>query len=91
MGIFRKNQIDEFTKITRNGRDAYVYQERDHRLEFQVETQAVGPRKIIYASTVRAWLPPYEKDAITDEKRNEILKKIGVFFEVNGYTYVVLV
>ena len=58
------------------GRDELKYIEDDHELLAQAELQSGKPERIIYASTVRKWLPPHDHETISPEKHTEILNRL---------------
>ena len=91
--FFRKfktvKTIDGLASMERLGRDEYKYVEGDHALKLQVEMLSGNPRRVIYSRTIKNWLPPYEKEKITEQKRKEILKRVCKYFDTNGISYTV--
>jgi hypothetical protein len=77
------------SSIERLGRDEYKYIEGDHALTVQIEMLSGSPKRIIYPSTIKRWMAPYEGELITEAKRKEIVSKICKHFENNGITYTV--
>lgn len=73
-------------KLVRLGRDEYKYCEGDHALIVQVDMLNGTPNRLIYTSTIKQWLPPYEGEAIQATQRGEIAERIGALFEENGYS-----
>jgi len=82
-------EIDESSSIERLGRDEYKYIEGDHALTLQIEMLSGSPSRVIYSRTIKNWLPPYDKEKITDEKREEIVKKICKYFDINSTSYTI--
>ncbi|PYJ06752.1 MAG: hypothetical protein DMF06_17465 [Verrucomicrobia bacterium] len=85
----RKSQIDDNRKLTRLGRDEYRYCEGDHAVILQIEMLRGTPSRLIYSSTIRQWLPPYQQEEISDTKRGEIAETIRIFLESCGESVVV--
>ena len=81
--------IDEVSSMERLGRDEYKYIEGDHALTLQVEMLSGNPSRVIYSRTIKNWMPPYDKENITEERRKEIIKKICKYFEINDVSYTV--
>lgn len=81
--------IDGTCSMERLGRDEYKYVEGDHSLTLQVEMLSGSPRRVIYSRTIKNWLPPYENERITEQKRKEILEKVSKYFDMNGISYTV--
>jgi len=82
-------EIDGLCSIERLGRDEYKYIERDHALTLQVEMLSGTPSRVIYSRTIKNWIPPYDGENITEEKRKEILGKICKYFEINNISYTI--
>jgi hypothetical protein len=80
----RKAKIDDNRKLIRVGRDEYKYYEGDHVVVLQIEMLRGKPSRLIYASTIHNWLPPYERDAISEAKRATIAETIRLFLESQG-------
>jgi len=55
----------------------------------QVEMLSGNPRRVIYSRTIKKWLPPHDNEAISNEKKEEILKRICKYFEINHISYTV--
>lgn len=91
--FFKKFQtvkkIDEVCSIERLGRDEYKYIEGDHALTLQIEMLSGTPKRVIYSRTIKKWLPPNDNEAISDDKRKEIVDKICKYFETNRVSYTV--
>jgi len=75
--------------MERCGRDEYKYIEGDRALILQVEMLSGTPQRVIYSRTIKKWLPPHDKENITDQKRKEILEKVCKYFELNKISYTV--
>jgi hypothetical protein len=82
-------EIDDVSSMERLGRDEYKYIEGDHALTLQVDMLSGTPRRVIYSRTIKNWLPPYDSEVISDEKRKQILEKICKYFEINHISYTV--
>jgi hypothetical protein len=85
-----KQLLDSNTVIRPSGRDSFIVERQGHRLEVQVETQTVGPSKVVYASTVRGWLPPHSHEVLSPVEKDDLLRLIGEFFRENGFTCVIV-
>jgi hypothetical protein len=89
-GKFRTTKkIDDVSSIERLGRDEYKYFEGDRALTVQIEMLSGTPKRLIYTSTIKKWMPPYDNETITEEKRKEIVAKICKYFEMNNISYTV--
>ena len=82
----RKTKIDDSRKLVRLGRDKYQYCEGDHVLVLQIEMLGGKPSRLIYSSTIRRWLPPYEHEEISEIKRANIAETIRDFLESQGHS-----
>lgn len=82
-------KVDEVCSIERLGRDEYKYIEGDHALTLQIDMLSGTPKRVIYSRTIKKWLPPNDKEAISDDKRKEIVERICKYFEMNGVSYIV--
>ena len=48
----------------------------------------VGPiGRGVYTNSVGKWLPPHEKETMTEAEREQILQNVLAFFDRNGITY----
>jgi hypothetical protein len=83
----RVSKIDDNTLINPLSRDQFRYREIDHELLFVAELMAHNPERTIYPSSIRAWLPPYDAEPITEARRADILKKICKYFDNNEESY----
>jgi hypothetical protein len=75
--------------MERLGRDEYKYIEGDHALTLQIEMLSGTPKRVIYSRTIKKWMPPHDNEAISDEKRKQILERICKYFEINRISYTV--
>jgi len=82
-------KIDQFSSMERLGRDEYKYIEGDHVLKVQIEMLSGTTKRVIYSRTIKNWMPPYEQEIITEEKKKEILRKMCKYFEMNQISYAV--
>jgi hypothetical protein len=82
-------KIDGTSSMIRWGRDEYKYIEGDRVLILQAEMLSGTPKRVIYSRTIKKWLPPHEKEDISDQKKQEILAKVCKYFELNGISYTV--
>jgi Zn-dependent M32 family carboxypeptidase len=91
--FFRRFQtiqkIDNVSSMVSWGRDEYKYIEGDRSLIVQAEMLSGTPQRVIYSRTIKKWLPPYDKENITDQKKKEILEKVCKYFELNKISYTV--
>src|SRR6266496_2724573 len=81
--------IDSISSMERLGRDEYKYIEGDRALTVQIEMLSGTPRRVIYSRTIKKWMPPYDNEPITEDKRKEIVAKICKYFEINNISYTV--
>ena len=86
----RKNQVDDSTRINSVGRDEFRYTEDDHVLLFNAELMMDQPSRLIYASSIKGWLPPHDAEPISKARKEEILRKVCIYFEQNRESYVVV-
>lgn len=70
------NRIDDVSSLSAVDRDAYKYQEGDHALIVQIELQSGKPEVIVYADTIKEWLPPHDNEIITAVDKQRILKQV---------------
>jgi immunity protein 74 of polymorphic toxin system len=81
--------IDDVSSMERIGRDEYKYVEGDRALTVQIEMLSGTPKRVIYSRTIKNWMPPYENEIITEDKRKQIVAKICKYFEMNNISYTV--
>jgi hypothetical protein len=63
--------------ISSGGRNSFIYSEGDHKLEIPREILLGKVHFLIYrGSTENHWMPPYEGEAISPEKREEIFQRL---------------
>jgi hypothetical protein len=77
---------DNSEMLVRLGRDEYKYCEGDHALILQIEMLTGKPDLLLYSSTIKSWLPPYEHEAIDPQRRREIAERIANYLEKSGRT-----
>lgn len=78
--------ISDVARIRRLGRDEYEYEESGKRTTVQVEMLSGEPSRIIYASTIKSWLPPHNLEPMSPADRNRIAVSIKRHFESRGVT-----
>lgn len=71
-------------------RDAYKYQEGDHALIVQIELRCGKPEVTVYKDTIKAWLPPHDKEIITAENKARILEQVCKGLKNKRITYRIL-
>ena len=81
-----KTRIDDRRRLLRLGRDEYKYCEGDHAVVLQIDMLRGKPSRLIYLSTIRRWLPPFEEEQISEAKREAIAETIRLFLESQGET-----
>lgn len=81
-------KLPDNTAIKFDSRECYQYREGDKVLLFGFEPRENGVWAIVFKEHVR-WLPPYEMEAISSEKKTEIGAKLLKYFERRGGAYVV--
>jgi hypothetical protein len=82
-------KIDNISSVERLGRDEYKYIEGDRALILQIDMLSGTPQRVIYSRTIKNWLPPHDKEEITDQIRKDILEKLCKYFELNRISYTV--
>jgi hypothetical protein len=87
MRLRRIAKIDDVASMVPTSRDTFEYWEGDRRLQIVAELMAKEPSRMIYASSIRAWLPPHESEPLDPEHRRQILARVCKYFELNGQTY----
>jgi len=73
----RKLTIDDHRSLVRLGRDESKYCDGDHALVLQIEVLTGKPERLLYSSTIKQWLPPYENEPIDSTQRREIAERIS--------------
>ncbi len=71
---------DEKFRVLPFGRDELKYIEEDHELLAQAEL-GTSPDRILYASTISKWLPPYEQEPISPERKQEIINRLVDYYK----------
>ena len=51
----------------------------------QIDMLRGRPDRLVYSSTIKRWLPPYENEEIAETQRREIAERIGRFLEQEGH------
>lgn len=67
----------------------YLYREDDHRVTIVFE-YTLGAREgdvQVYGSSTVRWLPPHEDELIPEEKRQQIIERLGKELEKGKATY----
>jgi hypothetical protein len=75
-----ETQIDATSQLIRLGRDEYKYVEGERSLILQIDMLMREPKRMIYSSTIKRWMPPYQNEEITEADRRRIASKIADFF-----------
>jgi len=57
-------------------RHGLEYREGDHVLRVGVERAAVDVDWIIYLGSIAGWLPPYQHEPVSEEKRQQIRERV---------------
>ena len=79
-----ERQIDATSQLVRLGRDEYKYLEGERSLVLQIDMLIGEPRRVIYSSTIKRWLPPHDNEEVTVEDKHRIAAKIAEFFVRRG-------
>jgi hypothetical protein len=87
MKFWRRSRVDAHIKVAPESRDRFRYREDDHETYVTAELMSDEPRRVIYASSIGPWLPPYDGEVISDSRRAEIAAKMGRYFELNGESF----
>jgi len=72
-----------------SGRDTFDYREDDHHLTVFAE-RSKEPDFLIYSESINHWDPPFEGDAISAEKKAQVLRNVCLWFEARGKSYKVV-
>lgn len=80
-------RLDENSSIRRIDRDSYEYREEDHAMILKVELQSGNPNVVFYTSTVERWQPPYDNQPISEQHKQEIIRKVCKFLIEGGVTH----
>jgi hypothetical protein len=84
-------ESDQGFSVQRTERHSLEYREGDHTLVVEIEPgiDTSGQYEIaVYAQTVKSWLPPFQHDRISKEKKRQILQRIDetlTFLEIAHY------
>lgn len=89
LGEISTTKIDEGSLIQRIARDGYKYIEGDHEITIQVEMQSGHPEYILYKDTIDHWLPPYDREALSDSDKERVLERVTKFLNNRRISYVV--
>ena len=86
LGIGRETRIDGSSQLKALGRDEYKYIEGERSLILQIDMLRGKPNRLLYSSTIKRWLPPYQDEAISEQDRQRIATKIANFLTSQGYS-----
>lgn len=87
--LFRTSRIDDQATMVPLSRDHFEYREGERRMHIVAELMASEPARVIYARSVRAWLPPHDSDPLTSQKREDIIARACRYFALNHQSFVV--
>ena len=73
-------------KFSLNGRSEVIYLEGKRKALIGAEMMSDPIDFVIYFESFSSWQPPFEKEIITDEKRQEIRLNISKEFATKGLT-----
>ena len=82
-----KKRIGSNASMTPSGRDTFEYHEGARRLEVLAEMLVGQPERVLYTSSIKAWLPPHQHEALTEADRERILDNVKTCFTQNGITF----
>lgn len=71
-------------KVALDGRSGVLYSEGDHKARIEAEMLAGATDFVIYLATFHSWLPPFDKEVITDEDKRRIKQNISREIEDKG-------
>jgi hypothetical protein len=66
------------------GRDELKYTEDGRELIIYSELQT-GNGRCLHADSIRNWLPPYDREPVTEEKKQEIVSMACEYLKARGY------
>jgi hypothetical protein len=66
------------------GRAGLLYREDDHVMSISSEVQMPPAGMIVYTASISRWEPPYEREALLDSRKGEIIDNIQRAFEFTG-------
>ncbi len=72
------------------GRGELEYIEDDHvlRVEFEPGINKEGQYDIaVYRNSIKTWLPPFQREMVSKEKREQVAKRIGEALAFLGTPY----
>lgn len=82
LGLPRKAWIDDHSYMIFLSRDGYRYVENDHAVDLWMEMLVNRPYfAVLYTNSIKSWLPPFDNEPITIQKRYEIAYKVKEFME----------
>lgn len=76
--------IDRIFTIRPDGRDGVLYQEGDRKMTISTEMCIGEFQRAILADSISNWMPPFEDELITSEKKRAILHAIIDYWEAKG-------
>jgi hypothetical protein len=81
--------LDDESWVQFEDREALLYGEPDGRtMWIAIYPQRERLRcKLLYTRDIRGWQSPHEMDGVSEEKKAEILRKIGVLFNRKNYQH----
>lgn len=80
-------KLDANSYLRRLDPGTYRYIEDTHEVEILAPKCEADGKRTISSQTITHWRPPHEKEAITEEKKGEILAKVCEFFDKSGLKY----
>lgn len=83
----RKEDLGGAITIRANGRDTFLYVEKDHQMTIYAELLMGTPERRIFMESIKQWAKPFEADQITDKKRQEILSVLCRYFDKHRISY----
>jgi hypothetical protein len=86
-----EKRIDDHTTMQPSGRDTFDYiEDGGYCMEVYVELMRRGkPDRVFSLNSVKSWKPPHEHEAISHERRSQIIAKVCQYLENNSVSYAV--
>jgi hypothetical protein len=75
---------DEGWQVKVLGRTGIEYTDGDRKMRVDSEILAGPAGMVVYSSSIRTWLPPYEAEHVSDAVRARIVQNIQRSFKFEG-------
>ena len=72
------------------GRSGMLYREGERVMRVESEIGAPGSGMAIWAKSIKAWRAPFDKEPMTDEKRESIIRNISEAIAFTKQPFIVM-